>query len=97
MYELSKDRYLELKHYSNQLPEWTDKLEKMAPKFVGRDPTAEEAATIADLTNRIFQIEKIAREAFQENFSVGFYAVTHGLVLKTESYRLYFWLLDKER
>ncbi len=104
MYELSKDRFLELKHHCLQVPFWEGELVKVTKKIdiYGEDPTGEEATWIAELKRRIDIVDKTLKEAFAErDYMKGYYAVTKGLRFppsfpEYEMLRKFYWLLDKK-
>lgn len=103
MYEISKNRYYELRYFCMQYPDWIVeyiKLEESYPDlYLGEDPTGETAVKMAKLSKRITLIEKIAREVFSEYFSetIIFRAVVRGIKVQDDDYRKFFWRLDQER
>lgn len=101
MYELSKDRYLELKHHCSQYPEWRKEYgEKLIDYGCKKDIPGEVATRMTWLEN---QMEAVVDTAYQ---TVGgparrriFDAIINGRKPEPrdeERYRKFFWLLDKK-
>lgn len=104
MYELSKHRFLELKHHCLQYDEWADEwamLDK-ALKTEGADPTGDIATRMAHIEQKAEVIDKTVLEAFGEDrFGIGHVAIRNGLTFQKHSpeyemRRKFFWLLDKK-
>lgn len=100
MYELSKDRFLELKHHCAQYPDWCNEYRDLLFKRM-YDPTGYSAVRKKWLSDQMDQID----ETLAEVFSKGGYAYrkTREAIItgskpevETERYRKFFWLLDKK-
>lgn len=99
MYELSRNRWKELKHFCLQYPEWRRRyLELYGHPGTGDDPTGEEAAKRADYIWAMSLIETTAADTDKDYSWYIFLAVT-GMAKKCrdipdEYYRRFFWLLS---
>lgn len=83
-YELSRHRYLELKHYCLQYPEWKILYSELAAKGLGKgfkqeNPTATTAVKLADYKLNIELIEKTAYDADPEFSSYILRSVTEDI------------------
>ena len=105
MYELSKNRFLELKHHCMQVPEWEKQLEleeEIFERHKGDDPTGEQAAWIAELKRRLKVVYETLDEAFEPMcHKSGYYSIVYGLRFppdfpQYEMRRKFYWLLDKK-
>ena len=122
-YAIPKHRYLELKHFCMQYPEWQRALKELNPlqsSFkeekinVGHqsDPTGDLAERRLYFTARIRLLEHVAQDASDCYWRGLLEAIVYGYSYDTisarttipccreswyESYRRFFWLLDKAR
>lgn len=106
MYELSKDRYLELKHHCAQYLMWFNEWGRLLLEHHDGtpDPTGEKATRRAWLAQTTGTIAKTIHEAFdgqgEDGYLKGYYVITRGLRpegnCNIERYRKFFWLLDKK-
>lgn len=105
MYELSKNRFLELKHFGMQYYEWTTEWVALrdALDLGGDDPTGEVATRLAWLDQRIKLVYETVMEAFGEDkLAAGFASITKGMDFpkhfpEYEMRRKFYWLLDQKR
>lgn len=100
MYELSKDRYLELKHHCAQYNRWKGELMDIIIKHLF-DPTGETAARRKWLHDQLQPIDETLSEVFEKGGYA--YRKTREAIItgskpevETERYRKFFWLLDKK-
>jgi len=99
MYELSRNRWKELKHYCLQYPEWRRRyFELYCHPGTAGDPTGEEATKRADYIRAMSLIETTAIDTDKDYSLYIFLAVT-GMAKKCqdvpdEYYRRFFWLLS---
>ena len=102
MYELSRNRYKEMKHFCLQYPEMKERLQNLTEKFKmrGIDPTGEQAAEITDLQHAVKLIETTA-------FDIGKFPGEEILKTVTEDLprgevcefyiRKFYWLLSERK
>lgn len=98
MYDLSRDRFKELKHFCLQYPEWRRRYLELYghPGSPKGDPTGEEAAGRADYIRAMSLIERTAIDTDKDYSWYIFLAVTTGK--RAEGLELYlrkfYWLLS---
>jgi len=112
-YYLPKHRYLELKHFCLQYPDWRKEYGAIIfEKDDDFDPTGKKAVRLKMLTDRMAMVEETAKEVDPVLAEYLFFAVTGdksytylrtamnipcGKNLYYDLYRKFWWLLSKKR
>ena len=102
MYELSRNRFKELKHFFLQYPEKKERITELMHDISrkGKDPTAEVASELADLIYAVKLIEKTANDIGKfpgdKILKVVTEDVCRGEVCEFYS-RKFYWLLSERK